>query len=608
MATHPPIGHQFMMNMSMEQIPWLSLVIALMGSLLLVPVVRWLSFRTGRLSYPRKDRWNKRPTPTLGGVGMFGAFALAVLTSGGLKADTLPILAGASIMFLLGLYDDYRELSPPAKLVGQILAASVVVFFDYQIAFFKFDLLNILLTFVWLVGITNALNLLDNMDGLAGGIAFIVALFLGFFFFVAGKQPAFLALALALAGAILGFLVFNFPPASIFMGDSGSLFLGFTLAALAVARKTSASNVLAVIAIPALLFMLPILDTTLVTITRLMRGQSPAQGGRDHTSHRLIAFGLTERQAVLSLYAVALLSGIASTVVERRAYDFSLVFIPVLIIALTLLAAYLAQLKVVPDRPPEGQYRTLARVAVQLAYRQRLFEIVLDFLLISVAYYLSWWTRYNWSLSEMQLALYLRTLPLALAGTYTAFFAFGVYRGVWEYIGVQDLLGYVRAVLGAMVLVGLTLRVLGGQADLVPVFLFGIFLLIGLAASRSSFRVLDQVYTRQKARADVPVVIYGAGRAGEMAVRWMQLNPDLGYRPVAFLDDDPRKWGRMIHGVRVVGDISCLPEVYRQETPGGIVFTVSEVLSLPAGEQALVFCRQNGLWVRKMHLTFDEVP
>ncbi len=590
--------------------PWLSLVVAFGASLLLVPVVRWLSFRTGRIAYPRKDRWNTRPTPTLGGVGMFGAFVLAVVWRGGVQGDTLPILAGASIMFLLGLYDDYRELSPPAKLVGQILAAAVVVFFGYQIAFFKFDLLNILLTFLWLVGITNALNLLDNMDGLAGGIALIVALFLGYFFLRVGNQPAFVDVAAALAGAILGFLVFNFPPASIFMGDSGSLFLGFTLASLAVARKTSASNVLAVIAIPALLFLLPILDTTLVTITRLMRGQSPAQGGRDHTSHRLIAFGLTERQAVLALYAVALLSGIASTVVERRAYDFSLVFVPVLIIALTLLAAYLAQLKVVPDRPPEGQYRTLARVAVQLAYRQRLFEIVLDFLLISVAYYLAWWTRYTWALSEVQLALYLRTLPMALFVTYLSFGLFGVYRGVWEYIGVQDAVGYVRAVTGAavMVAVGLYLLPVSQEKGILPLaFLFGVFLFVGLAASRSSFRVLDQVYTRQTRRADEPVLVYGAGRAGEMAVRWMQMNPGLGYRPVAFLDDDARKWGRLIHGVRVAGDAGQLEEIVQREQPAGVLFTVDEALQTPAGQQVLMFCRQNGLWVRKMRLEFEEV-
>ena len=587
---------------------WLPFVVAFVASLLLVPVVRWISFRTGRIAYPRKDRWNPRPTPTLGGVGMFGAFALAVAWRGGLQRETLPVLAGALIMFLLGLYDDYRELSPPAKLVGQILAASVVVFFDYRIAFFKFELLNILLTFVWLVGITNALNLLDNMDGLAGGIAFIVALFLGFFFLSAGRQPEFVTLTLALAGAILGFLVFNFPPASIFMGDSGSLFLGFTLSALAVARKTSASNVLAVIAIPALLFMLPILDTTLVTITRLMRGQSPAQGGRDHTSHRLIAFGLSERQAVLSLYAAALLSGLASTIVERRAYEFSLVFVPVLIIAFSLLAAYLAQLQVVPESDGKSQYRTLARVAVQLAYRQRIFEVILDFFLISVAYYLALWTRAGWDLSDAQLLFYLRTLPLALAGTYVAFFVFGVYRGVWEYIGVQDVMGYVRATLGVMLLVGAVLYFLpDDQADMGAVFLFGVFLLIGLAASRASFRVLDQMYARRKVSADVPVVVYGAGRAGEMAVRWMQLNPELGYRPVAFLDDDPRKWGRVIHGVRVAGNIDQLPEVYRQDVPVGMVFTVPEMLTSPSGERALVFCKTHGLWVRKLHLTFDEV-
>ena len=174
---------------------------------------------------------------------------------------------------------------------------------------------NIVLTFFWLVGITNAINLLDNMDGLAGGISLITALILSYFFWQAGNFSLFL-FSMALAGALLAFLIFNYPPASIFMGDSGSLFIGFTLAALAIAQRPQASNVFAVMAVPTLLFLLPILDTSLVTITRLLRGQSPAQGGSDHTSHRLVAFGLSERQTLSVLYGVAIFSGILAAALE----------------------------------------------------------------------------------------------------------------------------------------------------------------------------------------------------------------------------------------------------------------------------------------------------
>ncbi|MEJ2352486.1 MAG: MraY family glycosyltransferase [Anaerolineales bacterium] len=289
-----------------------ALSIALFSSLLLVPLIRRSSVRWGYVTDPREDRWHTKPTSALGGIGIFGAFLLSLLGVSLLYRDGFEIqwglLVGSGMVFLLGLYDDLKPITPPAKLVGQILAAAVVVFLGYTTKFFTpripndtvAQIPNILLTFIWLVGITNAINLLDNMDGLAGGLSLITAGILAFFFWRVDNQ-SLLVVSIALGGSILGFLVFNFPPASIFMGDSGSLFLGFTLAVLAVARQPQASNVFAVMGVPTLLFLLPILDTILVTFTRILRGQSPTQGGRDHASHRLIAFGLSERQAVLAL-------------------------------------------------------------------------------------------------------------------------------------------------------------------------------------------------------------------------------------------------------------------------------------------------------------------
>ncbi|MFQ5615074.1 MAG: MraY family glycosyltransferase, partial [Anaerolineales bacterium] len=318
--------------------------VSLILSLLLVPVVRHLSLQLGRVASPRKDRWHKKPTPISGGVGMFFAFAGSLLFTHGETEIRWGLLAGSAIMFGLGFYDDLKPLTPPAKMTGQILAAAVVVFSGYTTGFFSSALPNILITIVWLVMITNAINLLDNMDGLAGGISLIAAGFISFFFW-RSHSPELLLLSLAMAGAILGFLVFNFPPASIFMGDSGSLFLGFTLAALAIARTPQASNVFAVMSVPTLIFLLPILDTTLVTFTRILRGQSPVQGGRDHTSHRLVAFGLSERQAVLVLYAIALAAGVVGAAIESLDYSLSLVLIPVIVLFFALLAAYLGRLK-----------------------------------------------------------------------------------------------------------------------------------------------------------------------------------------------------------------------------------------------------------------------
>jgi len=257
-----------------------SLVIAFLVSLALVPVIRWGGRRAGLVARPQSDRWHQRPTPIFGGVAMFIGFAAGLLAAAPRAGLPWGILAGAALMFAFGLYDDFRPLTPPVKLLGQFAAASVVVFSGYQTQFFEVVLFNTLITVTWLVGISNAINLIDNMDGLAGGIALITAGLLAFFFWP--SQGPYLALSLALAGAAAGFLVYNFPPASIFMGDSGSLFLGFTLAALAIARTPQASNVFAVLGVPTLLFLLPIVDTTLVTLTRLLRGQSPAQRTRGH--------------------------------------------------------------------------------------------------------------------------------------------------------------------------------------------------------------------------------------------------------------------------------------------------------------------------------------
>jgi UDP-GlcNAc:undecaprenyl-phosphate GlcNAc-1-phosphate transferase len=246
---------------------------------------------------------------------------------------------------------------------------------------------------------------------------------------------------MALGGSLLAFVVYNFPPASIFMGDSGSLFLGFFLATLAIARQPQASNVFAVMGVPTLLFMLPILDTTLVTVTRILRGQSPAQGGRDHTSHRLVAFGLSERQTLFVLYSVALVSGIVAISIETLDYWLSLVLVPLLVLSLALLAAYLGRIKVVVSAASE-RAGAITRLMVELTYRRRTFEILLDFLLIGFAYYLAFWTNYGLSMNEVSLGLFLTTLPIALVGTYLSFFIFGVYRGVWRYVGVDELLRY----------------------------------------------------------------------------------------------------------------------------------------------------------------------
>jgi UDP-GlcNAc:undecaprenyl-phosphate/decaprenyl-phosphate GlcNAc-1-phosphate transferase len=592
-------------------IPLAALLAAFLLSLLLVPAVRRFSFSTGKVARPRKDRWHSQPTPTLGGMGIFTAFIAIVLAStaytGSWGQVQWGLLAGSALMFCLGLFDDFRQLSPPAKLVGQFLAAAIVIYFGRTIDFFPWGFANIILTFFWLVGITNAINLLDNMDGLAGGVSMIAACFLAYFFWRSGNIPL-TAIALALVGAILGFLVFNFPPARIFMGDSGSLFLGFTLAALAVAHKPRASDVFSVIGVPTLLLLLPILDTTLVTITRLMRGQSPAQGGTDHTSHRLIAFGLSERQAVVSLYVIGIVSGVTGSVLEALDYDLSLVLIPILLISLSLLTAYLGRMKVVSSySPAPGNF---IRFMAELTYKRRIFEILLDFFLLGLAYYLAFWTHFGFNLNASEMDLVLSSLPLALGSGYLCFFFFGIYRGLWRYFGFDDLMRYFRAALSAVLLTFLVTLILP-NFDLPPVvfFLYGVFLFLGLSASRASFRMLDLIYNRQNSLdTRKRVLIYGAEDAGELTLQWIQRSRSLGYVPVGFLDNDPFKWGTRIHGVNVLGGIQQFEAILAGLPADGVIITIPfEDRDDDAIQNLVEICRKNGLWVKNLRLDLETL-
>jgi UDP-GlcNAc:undecaprenyl-phosphate GlcNAc-1-phosphate transferase len=588
------------------------LLISVIASLSLVPAVRWFGFRTGKVSLPRTDRWHLKPTPTLGGVGMFIAFGLALLIVRLAKIDNSlfvsrwSILASIVIMFLVGIFDDYKPISPPVKLAFQLISATLVIFFGGNtINFFRWPIANIMLTFLWLVGITNAINLLDNMDGLAGGVALIASGFLSVFFWRTG-YPDLLILSLAIGGSILGFLVFNFPPAKIFMGDSGSMLLGFSLAALAIARRTQASNVFAIVGVPTLVFLLPILDTSLVAITRVLRGQSPTLGGTDHTSHRLVAFGLSERQAVLVLYCIAIISGFASIGLEAWDYDLSLVLIPLLLIILSLFVAYLAHMKVVSTEQhlPNG----ITRWIVNLTFKRRIFELIFDLLLIGVSYYLAFWTRYGLNMTTESMDLFLHSWPIILAIAYGSLYLMGVYKGVWRYIGINDLLRYVSATIISGGLSWLVIKlVFPNQLYTGDVFLlFSVYFLIGLAGSRSSFLFLDRFYVQQFSGVKREnVLLYGAEDAGEITLRWILRNPATGYSVVGFLDDDELKWGNNIHGVNILGGLNQLDQFIHDHQVSGIIATNSKLLRTASGAKLTTICRAKGIWLRVLRLEFE---
>jgi UDP-GlcNAc:undecaprenyl-phosphate GlcNAc-1-phosphate transferase len=292
-----------------------ALVIAIGGT----PMVRRIALRLGIIDRPNARKIHLDPVPLLGGVAIYGAFIAAVLLFGNRFRlnELISILVGASLVSFLGMWDDRRSLSPLLKLIGQFLAASILVLSGVRIGTFSWEPLNIAVTLGWVVVITNAMNLLDNMDGLSGGVGATAAIF---FLLLAAMNDQYLvgALSAALVGACLGFLVYNFNPASIFMGDAGSLFLGFILAAVGIKLRFPEGVQMVTWMVPVLILGLPLFDTTLVIVSRLRRGLNPlTTPGKDHVSHRLVAMGYTRRESVLICYLICAGLGVVALFVTQ---------------------------------------------------------------------------------------------------------------------------------------------------------------------------------------------------------------------------------------------------------------------------------------------------
>ena len=276
------------------------------------PLARRLAIRLGIVDRPNARKIHKHPVPLMGGAAIYLAFiaSLAILGDREYVRQTAGIFLGATMCSFMGLWDDRARLSAVVKLAVQIVASLILVLSGVRVDLLPGDVLDYALTIVWVVGITNAMNLLDNMDGLSGGVGAIAS---AFFLLLAAMSGQYLvgALAAALTDACIGFLVYNVNPASIFMGDTGGLFLGFVLAAVGIKLRFPDNVRFVTWMIPIVVLGLPIFDTTLVVISRLGRGVNPlTTPGKDHVSHRLVAAGLSQREAVLVLYLACCVLGV----------------------------------------------------------------------------------------------------------------------------------------------------------------------------------------------------------------------------------------------------------------------------------------------------------
>lgn len=304
----------------------LTFFMALVIAVIATPVSMKLAGRWGAIDYPGGRHVHKKPIPRLGGLAIYAAFWIAALIMQVWDQQMTGLFLGSTIILVVGIWDDIRGMRPLVKFLWQITAAAVLPAFGFSMKLISLPFINkevnfqtlgigsigLILMIFWVVGLVNTVNVSDGLDGLAAGICFIVALLL----YWSANQIIQLTVApghltLALAGALLGFLFFNFPPARVFMGDSGSMFLGYIIGGISIMGYLKTATILGLV-FPLLVLGMPVTDLTFAIIRRKLRGQSMATADRGHLHHRLLDAGLSQRAAVLSMYGISACFGVAA--------------------------------------------------------------------------------------------------------------------------------------------------------------------------------------------------------------------------------------------------------------------------------------------------------
>jgi len=543
--------------------------------------VRAIARRVGFVAKPRAERWHRKPTALAGGAAIFAVFLGASLFIGGSRGSLGTLMVGGAAMFALGFADDVVHMKPHTKLTGQVVIAALAVLTGPVLPWTTIPVVNQAISFFWVIGITNAINLLDNMDGLAAGVACIAASFQAVFF-VLTHQSTEAAYAAALSGALLGFLWFNWNPASIFMGDCGALFLGFVLASLAMENSYGRSRgLLAAIAAPVLVMLVPIFDTTFVTLVRSVRGRPISQGGRDHTSHRLVTLGLSERTAVGGLLLLGILGGTTSVLARVGIKAGVWIGAPLLAFALLFLGLHLAR----TDQPVNTDDRvSLLSSLAAFGYRRRIFEVVLDAALAMTAFVAAFLLRFDGDIPPPIQGAVARVFPIVVAVKILTLYLMRSYDGLWRYAGVRELIRLGRAAVvasvGLIVVLGLwtQFRSLSRGALIIDGIVFSFLLM----ASRASFRLLRILIAPRPTAGPASgtrVLLWGAGDLGERIALTLAERFDDGLVPVGFIDDDRSKHGRVIHGLPVHGDSKAIAGLLANGVADVVIVTSPRILS-----------------------------
>jgi UDP-GlcNAc:undecaprenyl-phosphate/decaprenyl-phosphate GlcNAc-1-phosphate transferase len=527
----------------------------------LTPAARALALRFNIVAAPCAESNHPQPTPVLGGV----AIVIAVLGALGLMGELpLWLMAGMLALLVVGATDDAVVLSPLHKLLAQL---AVVAFFLWagpaapEVT--RWPLLNLGLAGFWMVAVINAFNLVDGLDGLAAGVGIAAVGAVGVVAWWS-RDVGLACEALAAGAALGGFLLFNYHPASIFMGDSGALPMGFLLGALALQGAALQQNShLSTAVFPLLVMLVPLLDTAIVTVSRLATGNPISRRGLDHSHHRLLMLGLTVPRAVAVSCTLAAAGALLAAGQTLLSHAYLLSALPFVAGGIGVIGLFMIDLTFEGRAPgvAYGYLQGLARSILSLGYKRRLAEAALDFALIPAAYFGACLLRRDFKINDALVASMMGSTPVFFAATYVAFVLTGVYRGIWRYAGISDLIRFANGSLLAGVLVAVAslfmrLEVSGSVVVLYVVLLFNL-----LVFTRMSF----QIQRRALAMVALPteqVLIVGAGRMGDAAARYIFSANHRRARLIGFVDDDAFKEGKLVHGHQVLGSLDDLPRIH----------------------------------------------
>lgn len=607
-------------------------------SLFLTPFFRSLAIHRRVFDIPDERKVHKKPIPRWGGFPIFIAFNLGLLFASRFEFFYLPanflerihynlIFAGSLVAMGLGAIDDIRPIPISIKFLFQIVAGLFVVLAlpGIRTISLPFGTIHLgpwssLITILWVVGITNAINLLDGLDGLAGGASFIAAVSLAAIFYFQ-QNMTFVMISVIFAGSVLGFLRYNFHPASIFLGDSGAYYLGYLLAVFSLVGGNRGPTTIAIL-IPILALGLPIIDTLLSMTRRLLKslhimtldeqsnkiklfyieGRSMFKADRDHIHHRLLEIGFTHRKVVILIYGICVVFGsLAFFTVYLKNINIGLLMTAVAI------ATYLGIRRLGYSEMEILSKGVLLPVFDIPFINQRFLRVFIDIALIILAYYFSLFLRYEGLLAGELRHYFISTFPVVLTVRMAVFYLSGLYNGVWRYTNIGDLIKIGKAVFLGCIVTAFALWLIPGfgiKSWSALIIEFNL-LFISILGVRSSYRFLEYLY-KSKQKTGRRTLIYGAGRKGTLALREFIHDSGLGITPVGFVDDDPGMKSKSINGYPVLSDLNRLNTVLEADSISEIVISTDDI-SRERMDRLVEICRKSKVGLRRFDMRIEGI-